>query len=59
MRLVAPGGRVVLVDSDAAHGDIALVLLGVGLGPAAERSEVRERRVVVVVGVPLHREKYM
>jgi hypothetical protein len=40
-----------------AGGDIAGVLLGVRRGPAAERREVGEGRVVVVVRVPAGKDK--
>ncbi len=42
----------VLVHRGRADGGSASILLYVGLGPAAEGLEVRERRIVVVVSVP-------
>jgi len=42
----------VLVHRGRADGGGASILLHVGLGPAAEGLEVRERRIVVVVSVP-------
>jgi len=43
---------VVLVHRGRAEGSSADVLLDRRLGPATERREVREGRIVVVVGVP-------
>ena len=43
---------VVLVHRGGAERSSTNVLLDAGLGPATERREVRERRIVVVVGVP-------
>ena len=53
MYLSAEARRVVLVDADTAHRDVALELLGVRLGPAAEGGEVLEGRLAIVVSVPL------
>lgn len=43
---------VVLVHRGRAEGSSADVLLDRRLGPATERREIRERRIVVVVRVP-------